>query len=183
MLLKHGSHLLLPESVGEADELDLYEQNQVYRDLSGVLPVPLSLPSLKSLKLPFSMGPIEDETIMAVQWRPDENYGGPPQMLCVCRSGSVLVYEMPPPWSALEPASMPSYHPITELTASSSFGTEEQDPTEDGQDSKPLNEDKVMVTPHQFWVACSLCHFCAPIFEYVLRESQQNQYCTALKVL
>lgn len=143
---KQGTHLLLPESNGKNNESDLTEQHQTYRDLS-VVPLPLSLPSLR---LPPSVGRKDDEKIAAIQWWPDENYGGPPQLLCVCSSGTVLVYEMPPPWSALEPV-MPGYDPINELSGNVSVAGEEPDPIgddEESQDFERLTEYEVMVTPH-----------------------------------
>lgn len=143
---KQGTHLLFHESKVTNDELDLAEQHQMYRDLS-VMPLPLSLPPLR---LPPNVGRKEDEKIIAIQWWPDENYGGPPQLLCVCSSGTVLVYEMPPPWSALEPV-MPGYDPINELSGNVSVAGEEADPIGDdegSQDFEGLTEYEVMVTPH-----------------------------------
>ena len=142
---KQGTHSLLPEPMQD-DELDMSEQHQTYRDLS-VLPVPLSLPSLK---LPSSISRIEGAVIVAVQWWPDENYGGPPQLLCVCSSGMVLVYEMPPPWSALEPV-MPSYDPLSEASGNmSSDGSDGGYASDDSssQDGTELKDYDVMITPH-----------------------------------
>ena len=82
----------------------------LFHDVS-VIPVPLSLPTVR---LPKS----SDQRIVALRWWPDENYGGPPQLLVATDSGSILLFEMPPPWSALEP-SMPACDPFQESASDS----------------------------------------------------------------
>lgn len=70
--------------------------------------VPLSLPSLR---LPHCIQVSHQKiTIVAVCWWSDENFGGPPLLMVVASNGTILVFEIPPPWSATEP-SMPSYDP------------------------------------------------------------------------
>jgi hypothetical protein len=71
--------------------------------------VPLSLPPLR---LPHCCTQVHNNKtcIVAVCWWPDENFGGPPLLLVVTSTGTILVFEIPPPWSAMEP-SMPNYDP------------------------------------------------------------------------
>jgi hypothetical protein len=63
-----------------------------------IIPLPLSLPSLH---LPATTH--ADEFISLLKWWPDENFGGPPKLFAVTSAGTLILYEMPPPWSALEP--------------------------------------------------------------------------------
>eukprot|EP00557_Chaetoceros_sp_GSL56_P000287 CAMPEP_0176502390 /NCGR_PEP_ID=MMETSP0200_2-20121128/14724_1 /TAXON_ID=947934 /ORGANISM="Chaetoceros sp., Strain GSL56" /LENGTH=3205 /DNA_ID=CAMNT_0017901451 /DNA_START=45 /DNA_END=9663 /DNA_ORIENTATION=+ len=75
------------------------ESTKKFSDLS-IMPLPISLPSLH---LPeFSK---EDEYFSSLYWWPDENFGGPPRLLASTTTGTLIIYEMPPPWSALEPIS------------------------------------------------------------------------------
>jgi hypothetical protein len=75
------------------------EEIKQFSDLS-LMPLPISLPSLH---LPvFSM---IDEYFSFIDWWPDENFGGPLKLLALTSKGTLLIYEMPPPWSALEPIS------------------------------------------------------------------------------
>ena len=86
------------------------------RDCSSI-PLPLSLPPLlvPSSSDQKSSSCIDDgnsDAVEAIGWWPDENFGGPPRLLALRRSGTIVVYEMPPPWSALEPP-MPVYDPFS----------------------------------------------------------------------
>jgi len=91
-----------------------------FQDLS-LTPLPLALPSLTlpgghnhgstgdSQPLPSTS--FEKHAVSSLHWWPDENYGGPPRLVSVTHGGTIIVYEMPPPWSALEPP-MPAYDPF-----------------------------------------------------------------------
>ena len=93
-----------------------------FQDLS-LTPLPLSLPSLTLPKLRghhhgSASGPSSSaasdllkHAVSSLHWWPDENFGGPPRLAVLTRGGTIIVYEMPPPWSALEPP-MPSYDPF-----------------------------------------------------------------------
>mmetsp|Transcript_19821 Transcript_19821/g.30037 ORF Transcript_19821/g.30037 Transcript_19821/m.30037 type:complete len:1666 (+) Transcript_19821:116-5113(+) len=149
-----GSHLILPGSNPQTSIFPGYDsdsksqevENDTYYDFS-VLPVPMSLPQLNippSLRL---------DKIVAIQWWPEENYGGPPQLLCLCSSGTLLIYEMPPPWSAIEPV-MPSYDPMT-TSANNSLAESippvehcTNDDDESATDSCEGGEYEVNITPH-----------------------------------
>jgi RAVE protein 1 C terminal./SH2 domain. len=75
------------------------ERTKKFSDLS-LIPLPISLPPLH---LPaFSK---KDEHFSSLHWWPDENFGGPPRLLALTSTGTLVIYEMPPPWSALEPIS------------------------------------------------------------------------------
>lgn len=124
----------------------------LFQDIT-LIPVPLSLPLLW---LPKSVDASGSEKVVALKWWPDENYGGPPQLLIVTASGSILLFEMPPLWSALEPA-MPSYDPfqspshdgIPEAMSATShldygYGDGDSDSDEEGVNDR---EYEVMITP------------------------------------
>jgi hypothetical protein len=70
-----------------------------FSDLS-IMPLPISLPSLH---LPAFSN--KNECFSSLHWWPDENFGGPPRLLALTATGTLVIYEMPPPWSALEPIS------------------------------------------------------------------------------
>lgn len=86
------------------------------RDYSST-PLPLSLPQLL---VPSSLDQDSPScgngdnlnAVEAIGWWPDENFGGPPRLIALTRLGTIVVYEMPPPWSALEPP-MPVYDPFS----------------------------------------------------------------------
>ncbi len=96
-------------SVASTVSLDSTESHSSYRsenlgnvidqfsDIS-LVPVPLSLPSLH---LPVTAK--ENECFSLLKWWPDENFGGPPRLFALTNLGTLILYEMPPPWSALEP--------------------------------------------------------------------------------
>ena len=79
------------------NEKSLYGEIEQFSDWS-INPLPLSLPSLH---LPTSTD--SDECISLLKWWPDENFGGPPRLFTFTTAGTLILYEMPPPWSALEP--------------------------------------------------------------------------------
>ena len=113
-------------------------------DLS-VVPVPLALPILR---LPKGKGTVNEDTIVAIKWWPDESFGGPPLLVAVTKSTTLLVYEIPPPIFALEP-SMPNFD---STTAQSSIASGIHDATiteSDGEESTMQREEyDVLVTPH-----------------------------------
>ena len=86
---------------------------RTFQDLS-LIPLPLSLPSLTLPNQPHSSSSNSDKhAISSLHWWPDENYGGPPRLVAATMGGTLIVYEMPPPWSALEPP-MPAYDPFND---------------------------------------------------------------------
>eukprot|EP00804_Cyclotella_cryptica_P003754 CCRYP_008920-RA/>CCRYP_008920-RA protein AED:0.01 eAED:0.01 QI:160/1/1/1/1/1/3/904/3233 len=135
---------------------------QLLRDIS-LTPLPLCLPTLTlpGKSRTFSMAKSESlisydkHSISSLCWWPDENFGGPPRLVAFTQGGTLIVYEMPPPWSALEPP-MPSYDPFDDAasrgsSAASDFGM--------NQDDEPLTVDsfdegnqqleyEVSITPH-----------------------------------
>ena len=100
------------------------EGPRYYRDYS-MVPLPLLLPPL--LLPPSSSlesSPDEKDRIEAVQWWPNENFGGPPRLLAITKLGAIVVYDMPPPWSALQPP-MPVDNPF-DVSGESSIESEIQ---------------------------------------------------------
>ncbi|KAL3763668.1 hypothetical protein ACHAWU_009092 [Discostella pseudostelligera] len=83
-----------------------------FQDLS-MSPLPLSLPSLTLPGKLQTSSAIDHHAVASLHWWPDENFGGPPRLLAVTSGGTFIVYEMPPPWSALEPP-MPEYDPFND---------------------------------------------------------------------
>jgi hypothetical protein len=68
-------------------------------DLS-LIPVPLALPPLR---LPREPASLSNDTIAAVKWWPDNSFGGPPLLVAITVSTTLLAYKIPPPNFALEP--------------------------------------------------------------------------------
>ncbi|KAL7498560.1 hypothetical protein ACHAWT_006431 [Skeletonema menzelii] len=140
-----------------------FDQSEHLRDLS-LTPLPIRLPSLSvpglHQKLPsdtLQLPPTFDKhAIASLHWWPDDNFGGPPRLMALTSGGALIVYEMPPPWSALEPP-MPSYDPFdgSESRGSSvysDFGMLEDDDVLLSQDSFHSEdrraEYEVAVAPH-----------------------------------
>jgi len=117
-------------------------------DLS-LVPVPLALPSLK---LPRGTTSVNEDTVIAIKWWPDDSFGGPPLLVAVTKSRTILVYEIPPPLFALEPT-MPNFD-STNPQSSIASGTELYDTAiaEDGSDDEETRmtgqDYDVLVTPH-----------------------------------
>lgn len=82
--------------------LDLQRPQQLV-DCS-VMPLPIVLPSLR-------VGSRGDETIASLHWWPNENFGGVPRLLVIMTSGTISLYEIPPPWKATEPP-VSAYDPL-----------------------------------------------------------------------
>lgn len=119
---------------------------------SSLLPVPLALPQLF---LPRRLFSSHNETVQAIEWWPDDNFGGPPMLVVVSSAGSIFVFEVPPLWSALEPP-MPtndSYFESTGSTREAELTESVQDFSGAGTDDESDNaseqkEYDVMITPH-----------------------------------
>ena len=140
------------------------DHSEQFRDLSLTpLPIclpPLSVPSLLQKTLSSdnlkSLSTLNKHPIASLHWWPDDNFGGPPRLVALTEGGVLIVYEMPPPWSALEPP-MPSYDPFdgSESRGSSvysDFGMLEDDDVLLSQDSFNSEdrrvEYEVVVAPH-----------------------------------
>jgi hypothetical protein len=119
---------------------------EVFTDVS-VVPAPLSLPPLS---LPHNEDFATSELMIAAKWLTDIAYGGLPQLLVITTDGSLLVYELSPPWSALEP-SMPSDDLFVASAANSVMGGGEASTGSFGDDSDDeamMDGDyEVMLTP------------------------------------
>ncbi|KAG7352754.1 RAVE protein 1 domain containing protein [Nitzschia inconspicua] len=118
-------------------------------DLS-LIPVPLALPPLR---LPSGRAALNDDTIVALKWWPDDSLGGPPLLVAVTKSSTLLVYEIPPPIFALEP-NMPNFDSLTAQSSVASVSHDVRDPNlfESGSDVEESSfvrqEYDVLVTPH-----------------------------------
>ena len=110
---KHGAVNLeeIPnDSIGDSSRFR--PAVRIFQDLS-LTPLPLLLPSLTLPGLSQSTTSFDKHAVSSLHWWPDENYGGPPRLVAATQGGSIIVYEMPPPWSALEPP-MPEYDPFND---------------------------------------------------------------------
>ncbi|KAL7553577.1 hypothetical protein ACHAWF_016877 [Thalassiosira exigua] len=118
---RHGA-VNLEEIVADGNDDDGDKGVRTFRDLS-LTPLPLSLPSLTlpgrhgyhrssdDLQSLARASEFDKHALASLHWWPDENFGGPPRLAALTRGGTIVVYEMPPPWSALEPP-MPDYDPF-----------------------------------------------------------------------
>lgn len=69
-----------------------------------LIPLPLVLPSVCIPGDIFT----KDESICVILWWPDSKFSGSPLLVAVLTNGTVVVFEIPPPWSSLEPP-LPNY--------------------------------------------------------------------------
>ena len=122
---------------------------ELYHDVS-MVPVPLVLPPIR---MPRGTGNINNDTIVAIKWWPDDSFGGPPLLMALTESATMLLFEIPPPWCALEP-SMPDFDPFTGGSTGGSIAEmydgilPEMSGSEDNEDMEVRQEYDVMVTPH-----------------------------------
>jgi len=113
---KHGA-----VNLDETTNVGVNVRVRTFQDLS-LIPLPLSLPSLTLPNQPHSSSSNSDKhAISSLHWWPEENYGGPPRLVAAM-GGTLIVYEMPPPWSALEPP-MPAYDPFNDEDDNMSRGS------------------------------------------------------------
>ena len=121
-----------------------------FQDLS-LVPLPLLLPSLTLPGHPqpsksTSSQSLQKNAVSSLHWWLDENYGGPPRLVAVTAGGTIIVYEMPPPWSALEPP-MPAYDPFNEDEDDMSRGSSiDSDYMSDGGEGGGLMDGPVLDT-------------------------------------
>ena len=119
-----------------------------FADLS-ISPLPLSLPSLH---IPVTAH--DGECISLLKWWPDENFGGPPRLFALTSEGTLILYEMPPPWSALEPIA-PDPYAINSIntTLHSELACSSDRGSFDGGTDESMNEDiettyEAQLVPH-----------------------------------
>lgn len=116
-------------------------------DTTSVL-APLWLPELKLPKVNDDY-----EVVVAMHWWPDEPIE-PPHLLVVSSAGNAYVFEIPPPWSAVEPP-MPANDPFSVSATSSTAGSVASYVVNGGQDDTDSDEGsggrrknyEVMITP------------------------------------
>ncbi|KAL3923893.1 MAG: hypothetical protein SGILL_001380, partial [Bacillariaceae sp.] len=107
---------------------------------------------LPPLRLPSGKGSLNEDTIVAVKWWPDDSFGGPPLLVAVTKSSTMLVFEIPPPVFAMEP-NMPNFDSLTAQSSMASGSHDVHDAVitetfSDGDESGPRQEYEVLVTPH-----------------------------------
>ena len=139
---KHGAVNL--EEVTLKGGIDVVTPVRSFKDLS-LIPLPLSLPSLTLPGQPQSSSTtiFDKHAVASLHWWPDENYGGPPRLVAITAGGTLIVYEMPPPWSALEPP-MPAYDPFNDEDDDMSRGSSiDSDYLSDGEGGVLMDENAI----------------------------------------
>ena len=111
--------------------------------------VPLALPPLK---MPVGASVEEKDAVVAIKWWPDDSFGGPPLLVAITKSQTIIVYEIPPPLFALEPT-MPNFDSSNPQSSVASGSTlHENVMTEDDSDDEDSRltrkEYEVLITPH-----------------------------------
>jgi len=107
-------------------------------------------------QLPIELPPVRNNYqghIVHLGWWPDENYGGPPRLLLLNSDGTIILFEMPPPWSALEPPMPVSFESIDKSVVSQSEIYDQQfDDRSLGSDTESIFEEReeyeVKIKPH-----------------------------------
>lgn len=109
-----------------------------------VCAAPLALPSLR---LPSGTSSVNAEKIVCLKWWPDGSYDGPPLLLALTRSATLMVFEIPPPRSIREPA-MPNFDPFNVSSRGSVDDEDNCGSCSDGETDLDRPEYEVSVTPH-----------------------------------
>jgi hypothetical protein len=139
----YSSHFMKEDSVVPKSILESAEPAvpQCMEDRS-VIPVPLALPSLR---LPSGTSSVNRESIVCIKWWPDDSFDGPPLLLALTKSATLMVFEIPPPRYVCEPA-MPNFDPFNV----SSHGSVDEfyDSGSDEGEEALRQEYEVSVTPH-----------------------------------
>lgn len=96
----------LPEDAPSTKTVKLLEEKRWFKD-DGLTSVPLALPSVC---LPSSeVSPSEE--ILAIAWWPEDHFAAPPILVALTSKGSVILFELPPPWSSQEPMTLRTEKP------------------------------------------------------------------------
>lgn len=142
----YSSHFLMEDSVVPRSILASAEPPapQCMEDIS-VIPAPLALPSLR---LPNGTASVNNESIACIKWWPDDSFDGPPLLLVLTRSATLMVFEIPPPRSVCEPA-MPNFDPFNVSSHGSVDEFDEGGDSGSDDEVEVLREEyEVSVTPH-----------------------------------
>lgn len=118
---KNGTLSLLPSNWVPADAeptkaVKLLKEKRWFQDDS-LMPVPLALP-LVSLPTLFP----DDEHVVSMAWWPEDHFEAPPLLVALTSRGSIVVFELPPPWSLHEPIVLRSGEPSPTLPAGTHRG-------------------------------------------------------------
>ncbi|KAL3939235.1 MAG: hypothetical protein SGBAC_006005 [Bacillariaceae sp.] len=116
---------------------------------TSITPAPLLLPSLY---LPVSVSREDPNKIVALRWLSDSNVGGPPLLLALTASATLVVFEIAPPWCVTEPT-MPNYDPFNSTLQGDGTNcreTKQSDTNDDEERELEYRREEyvVKVTPH-----------------------------------
>lgn len=93
-------HNWLADDVDPLRAADLLENSASELRDESLMPVPLVLPPVH---IPGDKSGVQkDESIRVILWWPDSKFGGSPLLVAVMATGTIVVFEIPPPWSSLE---------------------------------------------------------------------------------
>ena len=131
----------LPEDVDPTRAARLFAQSSNRLTDESHIPVPLGLPSI--------LIPHKDEaSVIALLWWPEDKdvVNGAPLLVAVCSDGTILVWEVPPPWSCLEPR-MPMLGDPPSKTMPSEATTTTATTQETMPQKTPNNEYEIFIVP------------------------------------
>ena len=99
---KHGPPILspsnwMPEDVHPDKAVKMLTERRWFKDES-INPVPVELQSLR-----FPVDLLENESVVRLLWWSDESYGGLPLLVAILSQGTIVVFEVVPPWSSEQP--------------------------------------------------------------------------------
>ena len=105
---KFGTLSILParwlpeDALSPANTKELLKERRKFKDES-LVPAPLSLPSIRLSQLRKVAA---NESIVSLLWWLDENFGGPPLLVAITNQGTIIVFELPPPWVSQDPVTL-----------------------------------------------------------------------------
>jgi hypothetical protein len=123
----------LPQDVEPQRMKKVFSERKWFKDES-VMPAPLALPGVR---IPSDLS---GDSISSILWWPDASFGGPPLLVAILASGTVVVFELPPPWSSQEPVALGRDVPFFDVLSDTQNG---------GASSEGMTGDiyEVLVTP------------------------------------
>jgi len=138
---KKGSLSLLPsmwvpEDAEPSRAVKVLSEQRCFKDDS-LVRVPLSIPCVD---LPPDSGCDDTESILSLAWWPEHHFGAPPLLAALTSAGSVIVFELPPPWSSHDAVTLRSDGPVPDLP----MGPDGVDPDEKNQNEVLYD---VLITP------------------------------------
>ena len=152
---KQGSQSLYSSHYLEEDSIFCRSMSKIaqpqtpqWMEDKSVIACPVALPSIH---LPNGKSSVNGEIIVCIKWWPDVSFDGPPLLLALTRTATLLVFEIPPPRSAREPA-MPNFDPFNESGNTSvedlDHNDHDDDSVSEASEDTVRSEYEVGVTPH-----------------------------------